>query len=156
VKNVLRKWYVETKAEIVEEESRDFPVTPRSIQDLIRLAEASAKLRHSETVDLVDAERATRLKARSFQELGLTTPSMEVETDDEGNLLDSVDDPRVAVLEAVEELKMESNAYGADRERVAQEAAAASSLSVPEAEELVETMLESDTLHPATDGRVTA
>jgi DNA replicative helicase MCM subunit Mcm2 (Cdc46/Mcm family) len=37
-------------------------VTPRSAQDLIRLAEASAKLRHSETVELVDAERATRLK----------------------------------------------------------------------------------------------
>ena len=156
VKNVLRKWYVETKAEIVEQESRDFPVTPRSIQDLIRVAEASAKLRHSETVDLVDAERATRLKARSFHELGLTTPSMEVETDDDGNLVDSVDDPRVAVLEAVEELKMESNEYGADRERVAAEAASACSLSIPEVEELVDEMLDSNTLHPATDGRVTA
>jgi replicative DNA helicase Mcm len=87
VKEVLKTWYVETKTRIIAEQDHDFPVTPRSAQDLIRLAEASAKLRHSETVELVDAERATRLKGRSFRELGLETPEMRVETDEDGTSL---------------------------------------------------------------------
>ena len=37
------------------------PITPRQIEGLVRLSEASAKLRLSETVDESDAERAIRL-----------------------------------------------------------------------------------------------
>ena len=156
VKDLLRKWYVETKTQIVEQEGRDFPVTPRSIQDLIRVAEASAKLRHSETVDYCDAERATRLKARSFDELGLTTPAVEYEQDEDGNVVDYADSPETAVLSAVEELKMESSEYGADPERVAFAVAESSELTVPEAKSLIEEMKELGTLHEAAGGRVTA
>jgi replicative DNA helicase Mcm len=156
VKDLLRKWYVETKTQIVEQEGRDFPVTPRSIQDLIRVAEASAKLRHSETVDYCDAERATRLKARSFEELGLTTPAVEYEQDEDGNVVDYADSPETAVLSAVEELKMESSEYGADPERVAIATSESSDLTMSEAQSLIEDMLEVGTLHEATGGRVTA
>ncbi|WP_338740394.1 ATP-binding protein [Haloplanus salilacus] len=157
VKDVLETWYVETKTRIIAEEDREFPVTPRSAQDLIRLAEASAKLRHSETVDLVDAERATRLKGRSFRELGLETPAMEVETDEDGNLVaDHAETPTAAVTEAVEELKMQSSEYGADPEAVAVAAAETSDLSVREAEALVEDMIEAGTLSEVGGGRLTA
>jgi replicative DNA helicase Mcm len=157
VKEVLKTWYVETKTRIIAEKDHDFPVTPRSAQDLIRLAEASAKLRHSETVDLVDAERATRLKGRSFRELGLETPEMQVETDDDGKLVaDHAETPTAAVTEAVEELKMQSSAYGADRDEVAVAAAEASDLSVQEARGLVEDMIEAGTLNEVGDGRLTA
>jgi len=157
VKEVLKTWYVETKTRIIAEKDHDFPVTPRSAQDIIRLAEASAKLRHSETVDLVDAERATRLKSRSFAELGLETPDMVVETDDDGNLLaDHAETPTAAVREAVEELKMQSSAYGADREAVAERAAEESDLSVQEARRLVEDMVEAETLAEVGDRRLTA
>jgi len=157
VKEVLKTWYVETKTRIIAEKDHDFPVTPRSAQDIIRLAEASAKLRHSETVDLVDAERATRLKGRSFSELGLETPDMVVETDDDGNLVsDHAETPTAAVREAVEELKMQSSAYGADRDEVAVAAADASDLSEQEARRLVEDMIEAGTLAEVGDGRLTA
>jgi replicative DNA helicase Mcm len=156
VKEVLKTWYVETKTRIIAAEDREFPVTPRSAQDLIRLAEASAKLRHSETVELVDAERATRLKGRSFRELGLETPAMEVETDDEGNLItNQAETPTAAVTEAVEELKMQSSAYGADPDEVAVVAAKASELSVTDVEELIEHMIKAGTLNEVDSGRLT-
>ena len=37
------------------------PITPRQIEGLVRLSEASAKMRLSDTVDVEDAERAIRL-----------------------------------------------------------------------------------------------
>jgi hypothetical protein len=60
------------------------------------------------------------------------------------------------VTEAVEELKMQSSAYGADREEVAVAAAEASDLSEPEARRLVEDMIEAGTLNEVGDGRLTA
>ena len=107
--------------------------------------------------ELIDAERATRLKGRSFSELGLETPEMHVEIDDDGNLVaDHAETPTAAVTEAVEELKMQSSAYGADRDEVAVAAAAVSDLSEQEARSLVEDMIEAGTLNEVGDGRLTA
>lgn len=52
----IKEYYVELRR--MGEKDRTFPVTARQIEGIIRLAEASAKMRLSETVDLQDAERS--------------------------------------------------------------------------------------------------
>jgi GTP cyclohydrolase III len=69
---------------------------------------------------------------------------------------DDAETPTAAVTEAVEELKMQSSAYGADRGDVAVVAAESSELSVQEAHGLVEDMIEAGTLNEVGDGRLTA
>jgi len=55
----LRNFYVELRKMGKAEGS--VPITPRQIEGLVRLSEASAKIRLSGTVELADADRAIRL-----------------------------------------------------------------------------------------------
>ena len=55
----IKEFYVELRKRGKAEGA--VPITPRQIEGLVRLSEASAKLRLSETVDEADAERAIRL-----------------------------------------------------------------------------------------------
>jgi replicative DNA helicase Mcm len=161
VKEALVNWYVETKTRLVareEKEGRTIPVTPRTQQDVIRLAEAAAKARHSETIEMVDAERATRLKSRSFRELGLDPgPDVEIRTDDSGEqVVSTASTPTAAIVDAVEELKMIGSQYGAAREDVATAAAEGhQNLTADDAENLVDQLLAADELNEPTPGRLT-
>jgi len=58
-KNKIKEYYVELRERGKAEAS--VPITPRQIEGLVRLSEASAKVRLSEKVELSDAERAIRL-----------------------------------------------------------------------------------------------
>ncbi|WP_435065941.1 ATP-binding protein [Halobaculum sp. EA56] len=160
VKRFLRNWYVETKVRLVQEEresGREIPVTPRSLEDLLRLAEASAKLRHDETVRMRDAERATRLKARSFREFGVDSDPVEVEASDDGDLSVSGETPTVALLEIIEEEKLSTAEYGADPEAVLDRAAAEiESCARSELEGMVDDLIDGNEVSETPDGRLVA
>ncbi|MFC7248255.1 ATP-binding protein [Halomicroarcula sp. GCM10025324] len=161
VKDALREWYVAVKTRLVareEDEERTIPVTPRSLLDLVRLAEASAKARHSETIEMVDAERATRLKSRSFRELGLDPgPDVEVKTDDDGVLVVTSDAPTAVVTEVVEGLKFEGAGYGADPDDVVDAVVEeADGLAPDDAADLIERMEAAKTIDRTPDGRLIA
>jgi replicative DNA helicase Mcm len=49
------------------------PITPRQIEGLVRMAEASAKTRLSDTVELIDAERAIMLSEFMLKTLAVDT-----------------------------------------------------------------------------------
>ncbi len=55
----IRDYYVELRK--IGKEQNTFPVTPRQIEGLVRLAEANAKIRLSPVVELEDAQRALNL-----------------------------------------------------------------------------------------------
>ncbi|RLG17819.1 AAA family ATPase [Nanoarchaeota archaeon] len=55
----------------VEEEIRKIPISPRQLEALIRMAEASARIRLSEEVTAEDAERAIRLLSESLKEVAM-------------------------------------------------------------------------------------
>ncbi len=55
----IKTYYVELRKRGKSEGA--VPITPRQIEGLVRLSEASAKIRLSKTVELIDAERAIRL-----------------------------------------------------------------------------------------------
>ncbi len=56
----LRDYYVEMRR--LGKEQNTFPITPRQIQGLVRLTEASAKMRLSPVAELQDAQRAIELQ----------------------------------------------------------------------------------------------
>ncbi len=56
----IKSFYLEIRQ--LGKANNNFPITARSIEGIIRLAEASAKLRLSNTVEVQDAERAIRLQ----------------------------------------------------------------------------------------------
>lgn len=158
VREALWSWFVDAKTDLIareREEDRIIPVTPRAMLDLMRLAEASAKLRHSEEIELVDVERATRLKSRSFAEMGLVDVGEEVvvEEDESGEQMVVSESPRTAVTELVEEQTMGGREYGAVREEVVEAAVANVDALADEeaAAEVVDELLEADVLERVDD-----
>lgn len=71
VKTRLRNWFVEFRSS-AESDSADSPVpiTFRQVEGLQRLAEASARVRLSETVEIEDVQRAVRLIEESMRQVG--------------------------------------------------------------------------------------
>ncbi|RDZ43400.1 DNA helicase [Haloferax sp. Atlit-19N] len=77
----IREWFVETKTSLPEryatamgEQEYDgppLPITARKLDALQRLSEASARMRLSETVEMVDVERAKPLIERSLADIGI-------------------------------------------------------------------------------------
>lgn len=160
VRETLRDWYVEVKTRIVRQENeddREYPVTPRVVGDIARLAEASAKARLSDEIEMVDVERATRLKGRSFEEFG--DPGVEVVADeadgDEGGLDLAGETPTATISEVVDEFTFEGGDYGAHREQVAERSAEISDeLDRESAVELFDEMLDAETLEEVAEDQV--
>ena len=77
---VLREFYVSTRNSNREEQA-PVPITARQLEAIIRLAEASAKIKLKETVDKEDAEKAVRLQLACLKEVGVDpeTGEMDIE-----------------------------------------------------------------------------
>jgi replicative DNA helicase Mcm len=69
----LTNFYVTLRGKAVsgESEIRPIPISPRQLEALIRMAEASAKVRLSDTVKRSDAKRAIRLLKHCLSEVGI-------------------------------------------------------------------------------------
>ena len=77
---VLREFYVNTRNSNPEEQGA-VPITARQLEAIIRLAEASAKIKLKETVDKEDAEKAVRLQMACLKKVGVDpeTGEMDIE-----------------------------------------------------------------------------
>ena len=79
-KTTIRDFYVDLRSQGAEEDAPT-PIGEQRLESLVRLAEASARLRLSETVDAEDAERAITLLRRSLQEVGMDPETGELDAD---------------------------------------------------------------------------
>ncbi|WP_410319585.1 minichromosome maintenance protein MCM [Methanobrevibacter sp.] len=77
---VLRNFYVDTRNSNPEEQSA-VPITARQLEAIIRLSEASAKIKLKETVDKEDAQKAVALQMACLKEVGVDpeTGEMDIE-----------------------------------------------------------------------------
>ncbi len=77
---VLREFYVNTRNSNPEEQGA-VPITARQLEAIIRLSEASAKIKLKDTVDKEDAEKAVRLQLACLKEVGVDpeTGEMDIE-----------------------------------------------------------------------------
>jgi replicative DNA helicase Mcm len=76
----IRDFYVDLRARGADEDA-PVPVTARKLEALVRLAEASARVRLSDTVDVKDAERATDIVLSCLQEIGMDPETGEFDAD---------------------------------------------------------------------------
>ncbi|MBR2557073.1 MAG: minichromosome maintenance protein MCM [Methanobrevibacter sp.] len=77
---VLREFYVNTRNSNQEEQS-PVPITARQLEAIIRLSEASAKIKLKDTVDREDAEKAVRLQMACLKEVGMDPETGEIDVD---------------------------------------------------------------------------
>jgi len=76
----LQEFYVDLRAEGTGEDA-PVPVTARKLEALVRLSEASARVRLSDTVEVEDAQRATEIARSSLEDIGMDPETGEFDAD---------------------------------------------------------------------------
>lgn len=79
-KEALKEFYVDLRSQAYDEESA-VPVTARKLEAGIRLAEASARIRLSNTIAMEDVERAKMLIMSSLKDVGIDPETEEYDAD---------------------------------------------------------------------------
>ncbi|WP_135666593.1 minichromosome maintenance protein MCM [Halorhabdus rudnickae] len=79
-KAALRDFFVELRSQ-GKQEGAPVPVSMRNLESLVKLAEASARVRLSDTVEKEDAERVIRLLRSSMEHLGIDPETGEVDAE---------------------------------------------------------------------------
>ena len=75
---ILREFYVNTRNSNPEEQSA-VPITARQLEAIIRLAEASAKVKLKDKVEKEDAEKAVRLTMFCLKDVGVDPETGEID-----------------------------------------------------------------------------
>ncbi|MFC1666225.1 minichromosome maintenance protein MCM [Nanoarchaeota archaeon] len=103
----VKNFYVELRNKPVASESamRPIPISARQLQALIRMAEASAKLRLSEYVEKLDAQRSIELMKYYLMQVGYDYESKTFDIDKIGNKFTSSQRNKISsVKEAIVEI----------------------------------------------------
>ena len=79
-KSAIQDFYVDLRAQGSDEDA-PVPVTARKLEALVRLAEASARVRLSDTVTEEDTERAISIARYSLEDIGLDPETGELDAD---------------------------------------------------------------------------
>ena len=78
--DVIRKFYVDFRAKGADDDA-PVPVTARKLEALVRLSEASARLRLSDTVEQEDAKRVTSIVESCLRDIGMDPETGEFDAD---------------------------------------------------------------------------
>ena len=104
---VLEDFYVNMRGGAVDEDS-PIPITPRQLEAIIRLSEASAKIRLKEFVEEEDAKRAITLQMACLKEVGYDPETGKIDVDMvEGRTPKSERDKLQKVVDEIRELQEE-------------------------------------------------
>jgi replicative DNA helicase Mcm len=79
-KDEIRDFYVELRSQGTDEDA-PVPVTARKLEALVRLAEASARIRLSDTVEVGDAQRVIEVVRRTLEDIGMDPETGELDAD---------------------------------------------------------------------------
>ena len=79
-KEAIQDFYVDLRAQ-GQDDDAPVPVTARKLEALVRLAEASARIRLSDTVDAEDADRIIEIVRSSLEDVGMDPETGEFDAD---------------------------------------------------------------------------
>ena len=79
-KSAIREFYVDLRSRGTDEDA-PVPVTARKLEALVRLAEASARIRLSDTVEREDAERVIDIVRSTLESIGMDPETGELDAD---------------------------------------------------------------------------
>lgn len=95
---MLKDFYVDWRERYADIETGSVGLTPRQLEALARLAEASAKIRLSNKVEAQDVERATKLLEKSLRALGTDKETGKIDIDRIETGISSVQRSRIHIL----------------------------------------------------------
>ncbi len=105
--NKLKKFYIDLRGKYTEED-RMIPITFRQFEGLMRLSQASAKLKLKSEADKNDAQRAIRIMQYSLKQLGFDVESGKMDIDRmESSIAGSQRSKIRSLLDIVEKLEKE-------------------------------------------------
>jgi replicative DNA helicase Mcm len=117
----IREFYVEMRSQGTGEDA-PVPITARKLEALVRLAEASARVRLSDTVEETDAERVIEIVRSSLRDVGMDPETGEFDADIvETEMSKSQRDRVKGIKEIIQELQDEYD-EGAPTEKVIERA----------------------------------
>lgn len=120
VKNRLREFYVEMRQQNKDSKDDDdapVPATVRTLDALLRISEASARMRLSNSVDMIDAEMAIALVKISLDDIGYDPETGQMDADWANGRKSKAQRDRINTITGiVEQLETQSN--GADKQEV--------------------------------------
>ena len=105
---VLKEFYVSTRNSNPEEQSA-VPITARQLEAIIRLAEASAKVKLKDKVEKEDAEKAVKLQMACLTKIGVDPDTGEFDIDRVGDGTPKSD--RDKIQSVTEEIKLLEEEY---------------------------------------------
>jgi replicative DNA helicase Mcm len=106
---VLQEFYVSMRGG-AEDEDSPVPITARQLEALVRLSEASAKIRLGDEVTIFDAKRAIEIQQKCMKQVGYDPETGKVDIDKvEGRTPKSDRDKFRVVTEVIGELEAEYN-----------------------------------------------
>ena len=106
---VLQDFYVTMRSGAIDEES-PVPITARQLEALVRLSEASAKIRLSPEVTKEDAERAIKLQEDCMKQVGYDPDTGKVDIDKVEGRTSKSERDKMNIL--IDEIKILSDEYG--------------------------------------------
>jgi len=155
VKERLQEKYVEIRAQNQNDDGDDeepVPATVRTLDGLLRLAEASARVRLSDEVQMIDAEMAIALVNISLNDIGYDPETGKMDADYAGGRGSwSQKDRRKKIKGIIQEL---NNGGGADVENVIQTAVSAGIEEENAADAIDAMMTKGDLYQPSGEGSV--
>lgn len=100
----LKQFYVNMRSLYQGEDASTIAITLRQYEALVRLAEASAKIRLSNEVNQADADRAVKLMKKSIQQLGYDYETGKIDIDRTEGMASSSRNKIYVVLDIVDRL----------------------------------------------------
>jgi len=136
-KEVIRQFYVDFRAKGADEDA-PVPVTARKLEALVRLSEASARLRLSDTVEREDAVRVTEIVESCLRDIGMDPETGDFDADIVETGTSKTQRDRIKDLKSL--IKDLENEYdeGAPVSEVLSQAASELGLDEPKAENEIE------------------
>ncbi len=113
--NMLKNFYIDMRNRYTSNERQAVSITLRQYEALLRLAEASAKVRMDTVVRTHDAERAIKLMMASLTQLGYDVETQTFDVDRlEGGVTSSKRNKMLHLLKILDELQKESKEVAVD------------------------------------------
>jgi len=146
----LQKFYVTMRSGAVDDDS-PVPITARQLEALVRLSEASARIRLSDTVTKEDAERAIQLQEDCMKQVGYDPDTGKVDIDKvEGRTSKSERDKINIIVELIREISAE---YGgsAPKQVLLSELGDKYNISETKAEEMIQMLKNKGVIYAPTE-----
>ena len=149
---VLREFYVNTRNSNTEEQA-PVPITARQLEAIIRLSEASAKIKLKDTVDKEDAEKAVRLQMACLKEVGVDPETGEIDVDIIGGGTPKSDRDKIQKVTEEIELLQEEYAGNAPLNVLISNMADKYDVSQEKVEEIVRNLRQKGVIYEPTHGQ---